>query len=220
MIIKKLVLYNFGVYASRNEFVFNDDKPVVLIGGMNGRGKTTFLESVLLALYGSNSFAVSESKYRQYGAYLKAHTNITDGSNESYVQLEFELNEDGVNNIYTVQRSWNINVKNIKDVVKVQRNHIFDSFLTNNWAMFVESILPSALSSFFFFDGEKIAELAVDSTNAQLKNSIRSMLGISVLDVLNNDIARNIKKTKKTENIESPVNEIEQLRNNKESAVK
>lgn len=63
--------------------------------------------------------------------------------------------------------------------------------------MFIENILPSSLSSFFFFDGEKIAEMAVDSTNASLKNAIRSMLGITILDVLNNDILRNIKKLNK-----------------------
>mgnify|MGYP003232118323 CR=1 FL=1 len=51
MIIKKLQLHNFGVYAGDNEFIFEGNKPVVLIGGMNGRGKTTFLEAVLLALY-------------------------------------------------------------------------------------------------------------------------------------------------------------------------
>lgn len=50
MIIKKLVLHNFGVYASTNVFEFKGNKPIVLIGGMNGRGKTTFLEAVLLAL--------------------------------------------------------------------------------------------------------------------------------------------------------------------------
>ena len=41
------------------------------------------------------------------------------------------------------------------------RTCIIANFLTQNWAMFVENILPSALSSFYFFDGEKIAELAV-----------------------------------------------------------
>ena len=46
MIINRLQLHNFGVYASDNTFVFNSDKPVILIGGMNGRGKTTFLEAI------------------------------------------------------------------------------------------------------------------------------------------------------------------------------
>ena len=37
MIIKKLVLHNFGVYASTNVFEFKGNKPIVLIGGMNGK---------------------------------------------------------------------------------------------------------------------------------------------------------------------------------------
>ena len=61
MIIKRLAMYNFGVYAGENTFEFSLDKPVVLIGGMNGRGKTTFLEAILLSLYGSNSNAYKES---------------------------------------------------------------------------------------------------------------------------------------------------------------
>ena len=63
--------------------------------------------------------------------------------------------------------------------------------------MFVENILPSALSSFYFFDGEKIAELAVAKTDDQMKESIRSMLGITILDVLKNDLGRIIRKTSK-----------------------
>ena len=54
MIIKELTLHNFGVYAGTNRFMFQGERPIVLIGGMNGRGKTTFLEVVLLALYGPN----------------------------------------------------------------------------------------------------------------------------------------------------------------------
>ena len=52
MIIKRLTMHNFGVYAGTNEFNFEGQKPIVLIGGLNGRGKTTFLEAVLLSLYG------------------------------------------------------------------------------------------------------------------------------------------------------------------------
>ena len=69
MIIRNLTLHNFGVYAGTNTFEFNNEKPIVLVAGMNGRGKTTFLEAVLLALYGSNSFAYKESAYQTYGKY-------------------------------------------------------------------------------------------------------------------------------------------------------
>ena len=48
MIIRSLTLINFGVYAGTNVFKFTNQKPIVLIAGMNGRGKTTFLEAVLL----------------------------------------------------------------------------------------------------------------------------------------------------------------------------
>ena len=67
--------------------------------------------------------------------------------------------------------------------------------------------------------GEKIAEMAVDSSNNQLKNAIRSMLGITVLDVLKNDILRNIKKISK-EDINGKTSEmVQKLRNQKDQAV-
>ncbi|WP_248405958.1 AAA family ATPase [Butyrivibrio fibrisolvens] len=68
---------------------FTGKKPVVLIGGMNGRGKTTILEAVLLSLYGSNSFAYTESKYQSYGQYLKSYINKKDGTLSSFVEIIF-----------------------------------------------------------------------------------------------------------------------------------
>lgn len=217
MIIKKLQLHNFGVYAGDNEFIFKGKKPVVLIGGMNGRGKTTFLEAVLLALYGSNSFAYSESKQKSYSQYLRSFVNRGSDDKTCSVELEFEIN-NGIKENYIVKRKWDAVSKRTKEQIFVYKDGIYNEFLTNNWPMFVENILPSALSSFFFFDGEKIVELAVDHTNAQLKNSIRSMLGISVLDVLSNDILRNLKKVNKTGSAEKSVEGIQILREEKEAA--
>lgn len=194
MIIKKLVLHNFGVYASDNVFVFNKRKPVVLIGGMNGRGKTTFLEAILLALYGANSFAVSESNHKSYGQYLRAHVNTADGTCESFVELEFDMNYDEDMNTYSVKRSWTSKAKRMTDSVLVLKNGKEDSFLSKNWAMFVESVLPSGLANFFFFDGEKIAELASGETNEAMKNAIKSLLGINVIDTLSSDLQRIINR--------------------------
>lgn len=189
MILRKVIMHNFGVYASTNQFEFKGNKPVVLIGGMNGRGKTTFLEAVLLGLYGSNSFAYTESKFKTYGQYLKSYVNKADGTKKTYVELEFSLDRSN-KEIYLVHREWDGNQKRIREKIWVKKNGVDNSFLTGNWPMFIENILPSALSNFFFFDGEKIAELAVENTNTQMKESIKALLGISVLDQLNNDLGR------------------------------
>lgn len=218
MIIKKLKLHNFGVYAGDNIFLFEGKKPIVLIGGMNGRGKTTFLEAVLLALYGSNSFAYSESKQKSYQQYLRSFVNRGTEDKTCSVELEFEIN-NGINEKYNVKREWDANAKRTKEQITVFKDGSYNEFLTNNWPMFVENILPSVLSSFFFFDGEKIAELAVDSTNVQLKNSIRSMLGISILDVLGNDIMRNLKKVNKTDGENKTAEGVQELREVKEKAI-
>lgn len=206
MIIKRLTMNNFGVYAGHNTFEFTHTEPIVLIGGMNGRGKTTFLEAILLALYGSNSIAYKESSYKTYGRYLRSYVNKCNRNQTASVELEFVMNESSQNE-YLICREWNALAKRTTETITVKENGIYSDFLTKNWTMFVENILPSALSRFFFFDGEKIAELAVDETNAQMKESIRSMLGISVLDVLKNDLLRTLKRL--TKNNKSGVATIE-----------
>ena len=212
-------MYNFGVYAGDNEFLFTNNKQIVLIGGMNGRGKTTFLEAVLLALYGSNSVAYTESKKRSYAQYLKSFVNKNAEDKTCIVELEFEIN-NGLKENYIVKRAWNSIDKKTNESIFVYKDGVANEFLTQNWPMFVENILPSALSSFFFFDGEKIAEMAVDSSNNQLKNAIRSMLGITVLDVLENDILRNIKKINKKDINDKSSEVVQELRDEKNQAVK
>ncbi len=218
MIIKRLTMHNFGVYADTNVMEFTGNKPVVLIGGMNGRGKTTILEAVLLSLYGSNSFAYSESKYQSYGQYLKSYVNKKDGTLESFVEILFSMDSSD-EEVYQVHREWDAKGQRVHEKIWVKKNGEDSAFLTENWPMFVESILPSALSSFFFFDGEKIAELAVEDTSLQMKESIKAMLGISVLDVLDSDIGKLVSKIGKKISNNQDLRKLEELRNEKESAV-
>ena len=217
MIIKRLEMHNFGVYAGDNQFVFEGDKPIVLIGGMNGRGKTTFLEAVLIALYGSNSFAYTESKYKSYAQYLRSFVNKSAEDKCCSVVLEFEIFNGDVER-YVIKREWDTLTKKTEERIKVYKDGTLNEFLTNNWPLFVENILPSALSSFFFFDGEKIAEMAVDNSNNQLKNAIRAMLGITVLDVLENDISRNIKRIHKENSSSETADGVQKLRDEKDEA--
>lgn len=218
MVIKQLALYNFGVYAGVNEFDFSANKPIVLVGGLNGRGKTTFLEAVLLALYGKNSFAYSENSGQTYGQYLKSYVNTADGTNETYVELSFCMNKDGTEE-YRIKREWNGNNIRTYEKVYVYKDGVYNKFLTDNWAMFMENVLPSGLSSFFFFDGEKIATLAGESTSAQMKESIKALLGITVLDHLENDLSRVISRTAKSGVDKRETEELEQLRKDKENAI-
>ncbi len=211
MIIKRLTLHNFGVYAGTNTFEFHAGKPIVLVGGLNGRGKTTFLEGVLLALYGKNSFAYSEDDEQSYGQYLKAHTNSSDGTNETFVDLDFLMDSEGAEE-YEIRREWNGGKIRISEKVTVYKDGVINPFLTDNWAMFMENVLPSALSSFFFFDGEKIADLAVEKTSDQMKQSIKALLGITVLDHLENDLNKVISRTARNSVNQDEAAQLERLR--------
>lgn len=217
MVITRLTLKNFGVYAGVNTFVFENRKPVVLIGGMNGRGKTTFLEAVLLALYGANSFAYNESSYHTYGQYLKAFVNQSDGTMETFIELEFKLEQDD-DERYLIHREWSGSGQRTREKISVYKDNESNTFLADNWSMFMENILPSGLANFFFFDGEKIAELAVESTDAQMKESIKVLLGISVLDALGNDLTRIISRASGKSGSGLKTKELELLREKKNQA--
>jgi DNA sulfur modification protein DndD len=217
MIIRKLIMHNFGVYAGTNKFEFKNNKTIVLIGGLNGRGKTTFLNAVLLALYGANSFAFKESTYNTYGKYLRSFVNQNDGTLKSYIELEFQMGSIN-KEIYLVHREWDAKGKRTSETIHVKKDGINEEFLTMNWNMFIENFLPSALSKFFFFDGEKIAEIAVDDTKVRMQESIRSMLGIAVLDVLNSDIVRIVSKISKQQISKTEVRELNKLHIMKEKA--
>lgn len=113
------------------------------------------MEAVLLALYGSNSVAYTESKKRSYAQYLKSFVNKNAEDKTCIVELEFEIN-NGLKENYIVKRAWNSIDKKTNESIFVYKDGVANEFLTQNWPMFVENILPSALSSFSFLTEKRL----------------------------------------------------------------
>lgn len=208
MIIYKLVLHNFGVYAGTNTFHMTKDRPITLVLGLNGRGKTTILEAILIALYGKSSFAFSESDYSTYGKYLNAFVNEVDGTYNTYIELTFE--ESGSE--YVIKRAWSSTSARTREKCSVLKDGKANGYLAENWPLFIETILPSGLSNYFFFDGEKIAEIAGDKTDTKMKEAIKTLLGINVVDRLEKDIGQVINSAEKKVPNKHVYDELNQLR--------
>jgi DNA sulfur modification protein DndD len=150
MKISSVTLHNFGIYAHTNTLPLDSAEPVVLIGGMNGRGKTTFLEAVLLALYGRRSFAFIESKL-SFPNYLTKLVNKSDGTLNTYIDLIFYLNSSKESDQYRIKREWFLANSSPTMKTSVFLNEKYDQILSDNWDTFIEEILPNAIAPFFLF---------------------------------------------------------------------
>jgi len=153
----------------------------------------------------------TESKFKSYGQYLRAFVNKVDGTLYSYVDLEFQLDSRDTEN-YLVHREWSATGQRTYEKIKIYKDGEENAFLADNWSMFIENVLPSGLSNFFFFDGEKIAKLAVEKTNTQMKESIKTLLGISVLDRLENDVRKIMLKNGNRSGDKLDIKKLEELR--------
>jgi DNA sulfur modification protein DndD len=192
MVLNELKINNFGIYAGEHCIDFrlcDETKNVTLIGGMNGRGKTTILEAILLSLYGKRSISFIESEL-SYTDYLRKFINKTNEAGISFVELSFSLFYDTEVIEIKLNRSWDNNKTRISDKLQVWRNNNIDKHLSDNWNVYVEEILPSGIAGLFFFDGEKITRLAEEETNDEMKKSIKSLLGIDTIDRLLLDLKR------------------------------
>ena len=193
MILKELVLQNIGVYSGiqQLEFQTTPEAPVILVGGMNGCGKTTILDALQLALYGRRS--PGARKYRgSYDSFLRDLVNKNANNDEARVSVSFSLIEDGADKNFEIDRSWMKSVTRSAAaeslVVKINGHH--DVVATERWDDIIESILPQEIAQLFFFDGEKIEQLADPVSSAKvLETAISSLLGVGIVDRLRSDLS-------------------------------
>jgi DNA sulfur modification protein DndD len=192
VILDQLVLTNVGVFAGRHEIRLtppSSKKPVTLIGGLNGSGKTTILEAILFALYGPLARAVS-GRAGSYDTYLRQLIHIAaEVGDSARVDLRFHAYREGTRHDYEVSRYWRITERTTPDSLSVYANGRYDKALTERWAEHVEAFMPRGIAELFFFDGEKIETLAeLDNARAVLRTVIGALLGLDLVDRLDTDL--------------------------------
>ena len=182
MYFTKIELHNFGIYKGQHEMCLSDqigNRNVTLIGGLNGRGKTTFLDAILLALYGKQTLKYIQENARSYERLLIEHINKHATDDLTYVAVSLCL-DDGT--ALRVCRNWKLKGKKVDESICVEKNGTVDRYLGESWSYYIEEILPFGIARFFFFDNEKIAQLADDTSFEQIKTSIKSAIGVSTIE--------------------------------------
>lgn len=204
MILDYIRLENFGAYEGTQEahLTPEEGKPVILFGGMNGGGKTTLLDAMQLALYGSKA-KVSNRGRMSYRDYLKDCIHrAADPSEGAAITLRFRRTVDGVSSDFDLHRSWRLGDKGIEESLRVLRDGEFDDIFTEHWEEIIEAYLPVGISNLFFFDGEQIKDLAEGGNAAAiLSTAISSLLGLDLVDRLDADL-RVFERRKKSEGLD------------------
>ena len=201
MFLKYVTLYNYGPYFDRHRFDFTttSSKPIMLIGGLNGGGKTTLFESVRLCLYGKYHTKSSRKQYENKLSELIHRTNdkhLLNTEIQTSVTVEFLLHIGGHVTEFLVERKWYHTKGGIHEEIHVKKrdkNKAEFSDLTtvekDQWQSFVNGLIPPGISDLFFFDGEKVVKM---TQKYDIKSSLNSLLGIDIVEQLRTDLHTNL----------------------------
>ncbi|TOH66328.1 DNA sulfur modification protein DndD, partial [Vibrio parahaemolyticus] len=116
----------------------------------------------------------------------------SDLQDKASVSMEFKYTQNGEESLYTVLREWK---RGKKDVLTLKKNGVQISELNYEQCQgFLNELIPTGIADLFFFDGEKIADLAEDESGTVLKTAVRRLLGLDIIAKLKSDLAIFLKK--------------------------
>ena len=200
MIIDALSVLDFRVFSGAHTFDLaprlkrGKPAPIVLFGGLNGGGKTTILSALKLALYGKGALG-SSTTTADYHLYLRdcihrAQNSIAKPSRAA-VELTFRYAQHGTVCQYHLTRDWFVDAADkVKEGLMIARDGVPLSELSYEQAQsFLNELIPIGVSELFFFDGEKIASLAEETSGDALRESINKLLGLDIVERLDSDLA-------------------------------
>ncbi|CAD0230209.1 conserved hypothetical protein [Planktothrix agardhii] len=232
MIFLELTLENFGPYRGKQVIdlrpKINDNviSPIVLLGGMNGGGKTTLMDAMRLALYGQRAQCSTRGNL-SYPDFLKQAVNKqTLAHEETSVELLFEHIVKNMQVEFRVKRRWTKNPKNGKDILGILIDDWPDSAWVETWDERIEDFFPIGISNLFLFDGEQVKELAdLDSPPNVVVQAIQSLLGLELserlavdLDILANRKRRQLADSKDLAYLEEIETKLNQYKSEKDAA--
>lgn len=174
-----------------------DGQNIVVIGGLNGYGKTTVLEALYLCLYGKDALpylaraGLKVDDYRGYPTFLERALNgeaRREGADMMSVRVVLHRTKTKA---VDIRRRWffraNGQWHDEETVVREVNRDIPGSPRTDGKNSFYlselleQQFIPAHIAPFFFFDGEEVKKLADQSRIEQVKQGLEGLLGVVLL---------------------------------------
>ena len=187
MKFKRITLENFKSFQLPVTIDFptgSNGKSIFLIGGQNGAGKTCIMEAIQYCLYGTKQQII-----------YNAINNREKDKGNAFVSIELTLETDEQEELI-IKRSWSAGTiddpkpKDLEEKLVIIKDGKRVSVVNKSqWQDYINATIPQSITQFFFFDGEKIQEIADDEhSEIKLKSSLEAALGIGYLSRLATDI--------------------------------
>ena len=170
--------------------VRDEERPIILIGGMNGSGKTTLFDAIYGALYGLE--IRDERHFREL-----FNSGVADITGKRIVlEIDFEGMIGSITAQYKLTRTYQVfNAKAVENVTLHIGGNTY-SYGTrtalkertlNEEAVkkIIKANLPKELSNYFLFDAMKTSELVKDEQiNRLIRDNIKSVMGFNKYSLL------------------------------------
>lgn len=185
MLIQKIKISNFKTYLSLDlDLTVDDDRPIILIGGSNGGGKTTLFEAISGALYGLKI----ESK--EHFMELLNQGAINKVKPEISLQITFVGKVLGQQQKYILKRIYQLNPQG-RPLESVSLNMNGNMYVYGTMtapkervraeqeiSKIIKASLPQELSQYFLFDAMQSSELLKKNVFQQtIRDNFENVLG-------------------------------------------
>lgn len=189
MKIKKIFAQNYKTYKLLDlDLEVQNDRPIILIGGGNGCGKTTLFDAIYHALYG-----LKIKNARQFEELFNAGERLESGMKNKYIMLQVDFSGMVLNTErqYRLKRAYMLTDDRVLESVTLSmggNTFTYGSGSTASQRATNEEIvnkiiaanLPAELSNYFLFDAMKTSELLKEEQiNKLIEKNINSVMGFN-----------------------------------------
>lgn len=189
MKITRIYAENYKTYRRLDlDLTADEDRPIILIGGGNGCGKTTLFDAIYHALYG-----LDIKNVRQFEELFNAGVKLEQGLDNKSIVLEISFSGLvlGHETPYKLKRTYQLIENKVRWNVELNMNGNRYSYgiatptaqRTQNEEVvnkIIAANLPSELSNYFLFDAMKTSELVKEEQISKLiMKNINSVMGFN-----------------------------------------